>query len=173
VTSGVRCRRFGRSPDLLHLIHGFVARAGGARRNPRSDEIRPPASVLRWSRKQQRESRSGSHGRSRVVCLAGGCMPCWSSVGRHRTRSAMTRMNRWTVPRRRRPVCAVPAQRTACESGCRRTKGGEHPGAGHACDLARVFPDHLREMTRHPTIASGQAAGLSLSGWLCQARCSS
>jgi hypothetical protein len=59
----------------------------------------------------------------------------------------MTRMNRWTVPRRRRPVCAVPAQRMASESGCRRTKGGEHPGAGHACDRARVFPDHLRETT--------------------------
>ena len=27
--------------------------------------------------------------------------------------------------------------------------------------------------TRHPTTGSGQAAGLSLSGWLCQARCSS
>jgi hypothetical protein len=28
-------------------------------------------------------------------------------------------------------------------------------------------------LTRHPTTGGGQAAGLSLSGWLCQARCSS
>jgi IS30 family transposase len=30
-----------------------------------------------------------------------------------------------------------------------------------------------RDLTRHPTTGSGQAAGLSLSGSLCQARCSS